>query len=101
MSSRRRLTLTDQARADFEDILLHSQTTWGVRQKDAYKRLIDQALKRIARFPELGRRREDLGVDVRGYPAGRHLIVYRLESNGVTVVRLTHQRMDPDAIFGE
>jgi toxin ParE1/3/4 len=38
--------------------------------------------------PQLGRARPDIAADCRSFPVGRYLILYRLISDGIEVVRV-------------
>lgn len=87
--------LSSKARQDFIDILRYTGETWawGLNQLEAYRDKIDDALQAIGRNPELGHKREDLPVTHRAYLVGAHVIVYRIEDQGLGVVRILHQRM--------
>ena len=85
-----RLELTKPARLDFRDILSYTSQMWGERQLVEYKSKIDAALSAIAQNPNIGHTQHKLLV----YPAGKHLIYYRIEAATVYVVRILHERMD-------
>lgn len=85
--------LSRKARQDFIDILHFTGETWGPHQLEAYRDKIDDALQAIGRNPDLGHKREDLPVTHRAYLVGAHVIVYRIEDQGLGVVRILHQRM--------
>jgi toxin ParE1/3/4 len=94
MKSYRDLHLTTDAERDLRSILRYSERTWDEHQRNAYGQRIDDALQRLAQFPELGRSREDIGSGWRSYPAGEHTIYYRAEETSVTVFRILHRKMD-------
>ena len=50
------------------------------------------------RFPEMGRRRDELGPAVRSFPARSYIIYYRPSSKGVEVLRVLHEARDTSAI---
>lgn len=85
--------LSRKARQDFIDILRYTGETWGPNQLEVYRDKIDEALQAIGRNPELGHTREDLPPTHRAYLVGAHVVVYRLEDQGIGVVRILHQRM--------
>ncbi len=107
----RRYRLTEAADGDIVEILGESARVFGPQQRDAYARLIEEAVEMIAGEPEwpASRAREELGPGVRSFhielAAGRrgaasHAVYYmrdRLEdgSNGIVVLRILHERMDP------
>ncbi|WP_423236141.1 type II toxin-antitoxin system RelE/ParE family toxin [Amphibiibacter pelophylacis] len=76
------------------DILRYTAKTWGPIQLAAYRDRLDQALTAISADPlAAGHGRPDLPASHRSRQVGSHLIIYRLEPNGVGVVRILHQRM--------
>ncbi|MFN8892355.1 MAG: type II toxin-antitoxin system RelE/ParE family toxin [Betaproteobacteria bacterium] len=85
--------LSKKARQDFIDILRYTGQSWGPNQLETYRDKIDDALQAISRNPELGHKREDLPTTHRAYLVGAHVVVYRLEDQGIGVVRILHQRM--------
>lgn len=87
------IRLSRSARNDFVDILRYTKQTWGARQMAVYQRRIDEALRAISCNPELGHKRQDLPSAHRAYLVGVHLIVYRVDGEGLGVVRILHQRM--------
>lgn len=44
----------------------------------------------LAKFPEMMRDRVEFTPFVRNHPSGSHLIVYRLEGQGIEIVRILH-----------
>jgi toxin ParE1/3/4 len=86
--------LAPQAEDDFADILQYTLETWGEAQAYAYRAVLDQALVTIQHYPQIGHSRPELSVSHRVFPAGRHLIVYRVSDAAVYVSRILHERMD-------
>jgi toxin ParE1/3/4 len=82
------------ARKDLRGILLHSKQQCGARQRDDYKRDLDRAFDALRANPEMGRPRPDVGSGVRSFVVRRHLILYRVSSDTIRVLRVLHQRMD-------
>lgn len=87
------LKLSPKARQDFIDILRYTGENWGQDQLIVYRDKIDKALSTIRENPQIGHRRHDLPPNYRAYPVGSHMIVYRMDLNGIGVVRILHQRM--------
>ena len=95
MSSRRRaLRFSRRAERDLEEILAHSQETWGERQMDAYHASIDRALDHLLDFPSMGRARDDLGPGFRSSRVEQHVIYYRVEADAIRVARILHVRRE-------
>ena len=84
-----------RARQDLIGILRYIGETWGIKQLHAYKDKIDKALLTISREPMLGIQMvasTSKQMQMR-FPVGSHLIVYRIELAGISVIRILHQRM--------
>lgn len=90
------LAVTPRARADLSEIYDYTVYAWGLDQADAYNRLIEAAFEDIAKRPLLGRRVRGRGDDIRKRLCRSHVIYYRLSGDGVEIVRVLHQMMDPD-----
>ena len=71
---------------------------WAHIAKDdprAADRTLDELERRtmlLARYPEIGRERPDIAEGVRYLASGNYLILYRLASDCVEVVRYVHGR---------
>jgi toxin ParE1/3/4 len=53
----------------------------------------------LATQPEMGRARPELGHDLRSFPVGNFLIVYRPAQDGIEVARVLRGSRDIDALF--
>jgi toxin ParE1/3/4 len=95
MSSRNLpVVLAPDANLDLADILLFGLKTWGDQQAAAYEAELDQALEHLGTYPELGRRRDDLGPGYRTYRVRQHVVIYRIEDAAIIVLRIVHVRTD-------
>jgi toxin ParE1/3/4 len=94
MPSSHKLHLTQEARDDLRDLLQHTLETWGRRQHDSYRTLVLRTLRNLAHVPGLGRKREELGADVRSFPVGQHVVIYWFNDQELVVFRIMHSRMD-------
>ena len=88
------LVVSDQAQADYEDILSVTLRTWGEQQYHRYAALLNDALLALQDNPSLGHRSRQLPARYRSLHVGRHLIIYRFTEGIVYVVRILHDRMD-------
>lgn len=88
------LIVAPEAQLDIFDILQYTLEEWGHPQAKKYKGIIDKALLDIWHNPQLGHKRPDVPPDYRAYPAGQHVIIFRVEVKRVYVVRVLHGRMD-------
>lgn len=91
-----RYDLTPAAKADLREIWLYTEEQWGEQQADRYLQGLEQCCERLVDHPTLGTAREDLRAGYRSILEGRHLIVYRHHLGRIEIVRMLHQRMDPE-----
>lgn len=89
-----KLVLTDEAKDDYQDILLFTRERWGEQQQQPYDDLLDAALIAIRENPKKGRARQGLPKGYKLYHAGRHYIAYRIEQQTIYVARILHDKMD-------
>ena len=91
-SPKRRLELSQQAKADFRDILSYTLTTWGESQLAKYRASINDALHVILYNPSAGR--PSVKPNVKVLAVEHHRIFYRTMEDTIYVVRILHERMD-------
>lgn len=93
--------LSARARRDYDEILLYSQVTWGEQRMREYELTLERSFETLAQFPNIGRRRPDLGPGMRSHPVGQHIAYYQVEGGGVIVARILHARRDATAQVAE
>jgi toxin ParE1/3/4 len=89
-----RYVLSPRAQLDLDDIWNSTEGRWGIDQAETYIRQIWQHIALIAAHPALGRSCDEVRVGYHKYPAGSHLLFYRITGDGIDVVRILHERMD-------
>ncbi|QBE49119.1 type II toxin-antitoxin system RelE/ParE family toxin [Leucobacter triazinivorans] len=87
--------LTPAARRDLSSIWDFTRESWDVRQAETYVIEIRAAIERIADDPGRGRACDEIREGYRRYGIGSHLLFYIERGEGVDVIRILHQRMDP------
>jgi len=88
------------AEDDLIDIWVHI----GADSPKAADRVLDELERKtvlLGRHPEIGRERSDIAEGLRYLVSGNYLILYRLTSKCVEVVRYVHGRRDPQAMLQE
>jgi toxin ParE1/3/4 len=90
----RQLILSPQAEVDLADVLQYTLDTWGESQMLVYSKLLDDGLRIILDNPLIGFTRPAVSEQHRFFPAGEHLIAYRVSATRVEVSRILHSRMD-------
>ena len=53
----------------------------------------------LARTPHTGRARSDLRPDLRSFPYGSYIILYRIVGNGIEIVRVVHAARNLDDLI--
>jgi toxin ParE1/3/4 len=111
-----RFHLAGPAQADLANILAASAERWGTEGRRRYVMLLDAAMRMIAADPEgpLTQARKDLAPGVRSFhlrhargnaPQAKvkkpvHVLYYRAVQPGlIEIVRVLHERMDPNRHF--
>lgn len=86
--------LTRAAQADLEGIWDFTAHRWSADQADRYVGGLFEAFETIAGEPGLMRERTEYDPPVRIYPCKAHVVIYRVEDDTVTVIRVRHGRED-------
>jgi len=92
-------TFSRRAAADVQEIWGYTADRWGKAQAEIYLGLIESAVEAISSDPKLGRPCNEIRRGYRKYLVGSHILYYRLKGSTVFVVRVLHQRMDPERHF--
>lgn len=95
MSSRRlSVVLSPLAELDFKEVLVYSIKHWGESRADQYEADILDALDDIARFPEIGSKRNALMAGMRRFVVKDYSILYQIRTRDIYVFRIVHARID-------
>ncbi|MCQ0988960.1 type II toxin-antitoxin system RelE/ParE family toxin [Jiella marina] len=86
--------LTVKAAEDIERIYVDGIRLFGAEQAVRYHARIRQSFETLARHPELARERIELSTSVRIHPCGTHIIIYKIDKEGVLIVRVRHGHED-------
>jgi toxin ParE1/3/4 len=90
-----RYRLAPLARADLDDIWLYVAQHASPQTADRLIDAITQPFAFLARYPNAGRPRDDLGLDVRSFPVRNYIIYYRSTADeGVLIARVLHGSRD-------
>lgn len=91
--------LSGPARRDYAGIVEWTSQSFGARQAHVYEIKLRTTLKRLSSDPRTApsKSREELGPGYRTLrmaDPGRHLILYRIEKDYVSMLRILHDSMD-------
>ena len=87
--------LTPAAQRDLSEIWDFTQKRWDVVQAEEYIAEIRDAIERVAKDPNRGRRCDEIRDGYRRYVVGSHLVFFVEYEDAIDVIRILHQRMDP------
>jgi toxin ParE1/3/4 len=89
---------TSRAHLDLVEIAFHIAEQ-NLVAADRWLETIDEKCQRLARMPELGRKRPDLAPELRSFPVGNYIIFYRPLPDGIQVIRVLHGARDLPPLF--
>jgi toxin ParE1/3/4 len=75
---------------DLSDIWHYGADNWGIEQADHYVDGLFALFDLLADFPEMARERSEFTPPVRIHSSGTHLVIYRVEGQGVEIIRILH-----------
>ena len=90
----RRYRLSRPADEDFVQIYLQGHEQFGPNQAEHYAAGMTATFETLAQFPKLARERKEHRPPVRVQRHGAHVIVYRIEEDGILILRIRHGRED-------
>ena len=93
----RRLVIAPSAASDLNDIFDYIVRHRPASAAEMIARL-ESASRLLAERPGIGRSRPELGLGIRTHAVERYLIVYRVATDRVVVIRFFHGARRPDRI---
>jgi toxin ParE1/3/4 len=91
-----KLRFTRRAAHDLLHIQSYSTLRWGEDAATAYMSRLRSAFQRVSLFARLGAPLEPAYRDVHRLCVEQHVVFYRVEKSAIVVLRVLHQRQDPD-----
>lgn len=89
------------AEADLSAVWLQGAKIWGVEQAERYVDGLFALFALLAEFPEMAREHTEFAPPVRIHPSGSHLVIYRLEGQGIEIIRILHAHQNLMAYLQE
>jgi toxin ParE1/3/4 len=90
-----------EADFDLDDIWYYVAKNSG--SMDVADRLINSITDRfylLAKYPQMGRARDDLRAGLRSFPVGEYVLIYRIEEGDAVILRVLHGSRNIHALFG-
>jgi toxin ParE1/3/4 len=91
-----RIVVLPRAQDDIVGIAAYTLDMWGEGQMSQYVDRLHARFVELARFPNAGRRRDEIGPGYRSIVQGSHMVFYRTTARDLVIVRILHVRMSPD-----
>jgi toxin ParE1/3/4 len=91
-----RFRFSRRAEADLFNIGDYTFRTWGKAQADRYIGELEDCCQLVADNPALGRPCDEIRPGLRRMEQGKHVVFYRVETGGILISRILHQRMLPE-----
>lgn len=91
-----KLYLSPLAERDLEDIFHYTFKNWGISQAELYQDILYQGMQDILQFPKIGKEYISNSNDYRYLQKGKHLLFYRINEVECILLRVLHQKMDPE-----
>lgn len=98
---KRSYRITPLASKDIEAIADYLARESSLASSESFLKTLNKTLKRLANFPELGRKRDELSSGVRSLPCKSYLIFYRLSERTIEILRVISGYQDLEALFEE
>jgi plasmid stabilization system protein ParE len=92
MTSSIEVVVSPRALRQFERILDYTEQQWGSSQRAAYRKVLEDAIRRIGDFPGIGHPVEGGPPGLRELVPRHHTIVYRRDPARVTILRIRSHR---------
>lgn len=83
---------TRRADQDIIDLYVHGAREFGVSQAERYHRGLIETFEVLSANPRLARERTEFMPAVRIHPHEAHLVIYRIERDGLLIIRVLHGR---------
>lgn len=89
-------SLSLQAEADLEGIVIFSIRTFGLAVAQRYYASLRGCIDQIARHPGIGRKLQGRTRTFYRHPCRSHVIFYEIDQAAIRVVRILHGRRDAE-----
>jgi toxin ParE1/3/4 len=89
-----RFILSEAAKNDLQEIYDFGIFKFGHSQAAKYLEGIQVHFEKISKNPDIGRRRNEIKLELFSFPYSSHIIFYRILPDRIRIVRVLHGRRD-------
>lgn len=86
--------ITEEAEIDLNEIYIYTQSNFNHKQATIYLKKIESTLERLSKNPKLGIEKSEIRKGLFGITESEHLILYRMLSNEIRIIRVIHGSKD-------
>lgn len=86
--------LSPAAQQDLDAIFDYTVEQWGMPQALRYMQMLEEACAAMAQAPQQAQDCSHIRSGYRRGLAGQHFVYFRIEEDGIAVIRILHPRMD-------
>lgn len=91
--------LSADAKNDIKEIAKDTIKRWGKEQAHSYINNLYEIFSLIGENIQMGRLRQELGVGIRSFPQGSHIIFFMEHKGRAAIVRVLHGARDFQKLF--
>ena len=95
----REYRLAPAALADLEQIWRFSAEQWSPDQADQYIETLEETFRLLVLMPEMARERHEIRPPVRIQRSARHLVIYHIENEHISILRVLGDRQDWQSVL--
>ena len=95
-----RFRISTQAAQDIEDIWKYLAPN-NLKAADTLFDILRESFPKLAKFPKMGRLRDELAPFLRSFPVKNYLIFYRPIEEGIEILRIVSGYRDLEKLFDE
>ena len=92
---------TVPASRDIEAIIDYVADRSGYNAAEQLLNKINRQCQRLTNFPNMGRNRDELALNVRSFPIDNYLIFYRVIEEGIEILRVASGYRDLRDLFSQ
>jgi toxin ParE1/3/4 len=96
-----RFRLTKPAIQDIEEIANYIAQQSGLEQSEVFLIKLESKFSKIVTFPLLGRKRNEILMNIRTIPLDNYLILYMPIGNDIEILRVVSGYRDLSTLFAE
>lgn len=97
----RSLAFRPKAETDLLELWDFSQEHWSNAQAQSYLQSMSAVFELLLEHPEIARERSEFSPPVRIHPFRSHVIIFRVTSETVEIIRVAHSRSNWAELFSD